>query len=149
MQMNMGTEASEMKDVQEAIVEEFSLFDDPMMMYEYLVDLGRQLPPMPEAHKTDENQVKGCQSTVYLHSEMKDGKLFFEADSNTVITKGVISLLVRVLSGRSPRQIAEADLSFIDKINLRSLLSEQRNNGLNAMLKRMKSDAQAHINDGQ
>ncbi len=143
----MGAEINGINEIQEAIVEEFSLFDDPMMMYEYLVDLGRQLPPMPEEHKTDENQVKGCQSTVYLYSELKNGKLFFEADSNTVITKGIISLLVRVLSGRSPKEIAESDLTFIDKINLRSLLSEQRNNGLNAMLKRMKADAQTHLKE--
>jgi len=135
----------ELKEIEEEIIEEFSLFDDPMMKYEYLIDLGKKLPPMPEAHKKEENIVKGCQSTVYLYSEFEDGHMRFEADSNTVITKGIISLLVRVLSGRSPEEVLAADLGFIDKINLRALLSEQRNNGLNAMLKRMKEDAKKYL----
>jgi len=135
----------EIKDIEEEIVEEFSLFDDPMMKYEYLIDLGRQLPPMPEAHKKEENKVKGCQSTVYLYSDFEDGRVRYEADSNTVITKGIISLLIRVLSGRKPEEVLAADLGFIDRINLRTLLSEQRNNGLNAMLKRMKDDAQKYL----
>ncbi len=135
----------EIKDIEEEIIEEFSLFDDPMMKYEYLIDLGRQLPPMPEAHKKEENIVKGCQSTVYLYSDFEDGLLRYEADSNTVITKGIISLLIRVLSGRKPEEVLAADLGFIDRINLRTLLSEQRNNGLNAMLKRMKDDAEKYL----
>ncbi len=135
----------EIKEIEEEIIEEFSLFDDPMMKYEYLIDLGRQLPPMPEAHKKEENIVKGCQSTVYLYSDFEDGLLRFEADSNTVITKGIISLLIRVLSGRKPEEVLAADLAFIDRINLRALLSEQRNNGLNAMLKRMKDDAEKYL----
>ncbi len=135
----------EIKDIEEEIIEEFSLFDDPMMKYEYLIDLGRQLPPMPEAHKKEENIVKGCQSTVYLYSDFEDGLVRYEADSNTVITKGIISLLIRVLSGRKPEEVLAADLGFIDRINLRTLLSEQRNNGLNAMLKRMKDDAEKYL----
>ncbi len=135
----------QIKEIEEEIIEEFSLFDDPMMKYEYLIDLGKKLPPMPEAHKKEENIVKGCQSTVYLYSDFADGHMHFEADSNTVITKGIISLLIRVLSGRSPEEVLAADLGFIDKINLRALLSEQRNNGLNAMLKRMKDDAKKYL----
>ena len=135
----------EIKDIEEEIIEEFSLFDDPMMKYEYLIDLGRQLPPMPEAHKKEDNIVKGCQSTVYLYSDFEDGLVRYEADSNTVITKGIISLLIRVLSGRKPEEVLAADLGFIDRINLRTLLSEQRNNGLNAMLKRMKDDAEKYL----
>ncbi len=135
----------EIKDIEEEIIEEFSLFDDPMMKYEYLIDLGRQLSPMPEAHKKEENIVKGCQSTVYLYSDFEDGLVRYEADSNTVITKGIISLLIRVLSGRKPEEVLAADLGFIDRINLRTLLSEQRNNGLNAMLKRMKDDAEKYL----
>lgn len=137
-------QATPMASIQEEIVDEFSLFDDPMMQYEYLIDLGKKMPPLDEHHKTDENIVKGCQSIVYLHSEFKDGKVYFKADSNTVITKGIIALLIRVLSGREPDEIINADLKFIDDINLRSHLSEQRSNGLSAMIKRMRSDAMSY-----
>ena len=131
--------------IEQEIVEEFSLFDDPMMQYEYIIDLGKKLPPMPAAHQTEENIVKGCQSTVYLHSSFDGQRMHYEADSNTVITKGIIALLVRVLDQQTPESVANASLSFIDQINLRSHLSEQRSNGLNSMMQRMKTDAQQHL----
>lgn len=131
--------------IEQEIVEEFALFDDPMMQYEYIIDLGKKLPPMPEAHQTEENIVKGCQSTVYLHSAYDGERMHYEADSNTVITKGIIALLVRVLDQQTPEAVVNAPLSFIDQINLRSHLSEQRSNGLSAMMQRMKTDAQQHL----
>lgn len=124
--------------IQDEIIEEFAMFDEPMDQYEYIIDIGKQLPEMSEQYKTEDNIVKGCQSTVWLHAFNKDGKVVFMADSNTVITKGIIGLLVRVLSGHTPQEILDADLYFIDKINLRSHLSSQRSNGLSAMMKQMK-----------
>lgn len=124
--------------IQDEIIEEFAMFDEPMDQYEYIIDIGKQLPEMNEQYKTEDNIVKGCQSTVWLHAFNKDGKVSFVADSNTVITKGIIGLLVRVLSGHTPQEILDADLYFIDKINLRSHLSSQRSNGLSAMMKQMK-----------
>ncbi len=123
------------------IIEEFSLFDDPMMQYEYLIDLGKQLPAMDESLKTEHNIVTGCQSTVYLHSSFDGSHMHFQADSNTVITKGIIALLVRVLDDLPPVDILKADFGFIDAIHLRAHLSEQRSNGLTAMIERMKTDA--------
>jgi cysteine desulfuration protein SufE len=124
--------------IQEEIIEEFSMFDEPMDKYDYLIDIGKQLPLMNDKWKTEDNIVKGCQSTVWLHGWLENGKVFFAADSNTVITKGIIGLLVRTLTGHSPEEILTADLYFIDKIDLRSHLSSQRSNGLTAMLKQMK-----------
>jgi cysteine desulfuration protein SufE len=126
------------KDIENEITEEFNLFDDPMDRYEYLIEIGKKLPDLDEKYKTEENIVKGCQSKVWLHSYFKDGNIFFEADSNTVITKGIVGLLVRVLSGQQPDDIINAELGFIDAIDLRSHLSSQRSNGLNAMIKQMK-----------
>ncbi len=125
-------------DIQNDIIEEFSLFEEPMERYDYLIDIGKKLPALDERYKVEENVVKGCQSTVWLHAYEKEGKVYFEADSNTVITKGIVGLLVRVLSGHKPQEILSADLYFIDKIDLRSHLSSQRSNGLNAMLKQIK-----------
>ena len=126
------------KEIEKEIIEEFNLFDDPMDRYEYLIEIGKKLPDLDEKYKTEETIVKGCQSKVWLHSYFKDSKIFFEADSNTVITKGIIGLLVRVLSGQQPDDIINAELGFIDAIDLRSHLSSQRSNGLNAMIKQMK-----------
>lgn len=126
------------KEIEEEIISEFSLFDDPMDRYEYIIEIGKKMPDLAEHFKTEENVVKGCQSTVWLHSYVKDGNIFFEADSNTVITKGIIGLLVRVLSGHNADEIINAELNFIDAIGLRSHLSSQRSNGLNAMIKQMK-----------
>lgn len=126
-------------DIQNQIVEDFALFEgDTMGQYEYIIDLGKELPPLNEQHKTDDNVVKGCQSTVWLHAFEEAGKIRFQADSNTVITKGIIALLVNVLDNQSPTDIKNAELTFIENINLRSHLSSQRSNGLNAMIKQMK-----------
>ncbi|HEY0262794.1 MAG TPA: SufE family protein [Chitinophagales bacterium] len=126
------------QDIENEIVEEFSLFDDQMDRYDYIIDLGKKLPAFPEDFRTDDFLVKGCQSSVWLHAFLKDGKLFFDADSNTAITKGIISLLVRIYSGQTPQDILATEPTFIEKINLRSHLSSQRSNGLNAMLQKMK-----------
>lgn len=125
-------------EIENDIVEEFSLFDDPMDRYDYIIDIGKKLPVFPEAFRNDDFLVKGCQSSVWLHANSKDGLLYFDADSNTAITKGIISLLVRVYSGQKPSDILTTEPTFIEKINLRSHLSSQRSNGLNAMLQKMK-----------
>lgn len=132
-----------MADIENEIIEEFDLFDDTMDKYEYIIDLGKKLPPLDTKYTTDDFLVKGCQSKVWLHAYEKDGRIFFEADSNTAITKGIIALLIRVLSGQKSSDIINAPLSFIDKINLRSHLSSQRSNGLTAMLQKMKAYAAA------
>ena len=124
------------------IIESFELFEESMERYEYIIDLGKKLPPLEEKYKTDDFLVKGCQSKVWLHAFEKDGIIFFEADSNTAITKGIIALLVDVLSEQSPKEIMNAELKFIDAVQLRSHLSSQRSNGLTSMIQRMKNYAQ-------
>lgn len=128
-------------EIQQQIVEEFSMFENPMDKYEYLIDIGKQLPDLDAQYKTDENLVKGCQSKVWLHPSEKAGRMVFEADSNTVITKGIIGLLIRVLSNQKPEDILKANLEFIDKIDLKSHLSSQRTSGLGAMIKYIKAYA--------
>lgn len=123
------------------IIETFELFDEPMERYEYIIELGRKLPPLDDKHKTDDFLVKGCQSKVWLHAYTKNDMIFFEADSNTSITKGIVALLVDVLSGQPAQEILDAKLGFIDAIELHSHLSSQRSNGLGAMIERMKSYA--------
>src|ERR1051325_8468380 len=132
---------STIEEIQQQIVDEFSMFENPIDKYEYLIDLGKQLPDLDAKYKTEENLVKGCQSKVWLHALRDDGKLKFEADSNTVITKGIIALLVRVLSNQKPEDILATNLEFIDKIDLKSHLSSQRTSGLGAMIKYMKAYA--------
>ncbi len=131
-------------EIENEIVEEFALFDDPMDKYEHIIETGKSLPEMDAKYKTEDNVVKGCQSTVWLHAEADGNRVKFLADSNTVITKGIIGLLVRVLSGQKAEDIVKADLSFIDKSSLRSHLSSQRSNGLTAMVKQMKLYALAY-----
>lgn len=131
------------KQTEEEIVEDFSLFDDWDGKYEYIIDLGKKLPPLDDQYKTDENKVKGCQSTVWLHAEHKDGKVFYYADSDAVIVKGLISMLIRVLSGHTPDEIINADLNFINKIGMTAHLAQTRANGLLAMVKQMKHYALA------
>ena len=128
-------------EIQEEIIEEFSFFEDWMEKYEHIIDLGKSLPLVDKQYKTDERLIKGCQSRVWLHSEMKDEKILFSADSDAVITKGLIALMVRVLSNQRPDDIVNADLYFIDKINLKEHLSPTRSNGLLSMVKQMKMDA--------
>jgi cysteine desulfuration protein SufE len=132
------------KETEDEIIEEFSLFDDWMGKYEYIIELGKNLPLIDPKFKTEEFKVKGCQSQVWLSSEMKDGKLFYYADSDAVITKGIISLLIRVLSGHKPGEISEADMNFINKIGLKEHLSPNRANGLTAMINYMKKYAAAY-----
>lgn len=134
----MTTTQKDIETIQDEIIDEFSMFENPMDRYEYIIDLGKEMSPLDEKYKVEENVVKGCQSTVWLWAYNKDEKIYFEADSDTVITKGIIALLIRVLSGHTAEEIMHADLRFIDGIDLRSHLSSQRSNGLNAMIKQMK-----------
>lgn len=126
-------------DIQEAIIEDFEMYDDWSDKYEYIIELGKTLSPMDEQFKTEDNRIHGCQSRVWLHPELKDGLLYFYADSDAFITKGIIGLLVQVLSGHSPKEIAETDLYFIEKIGLKEHLSPTRANGLLSMVKKMKT----------
>jgi cysteine desulfuration protein SufE len=125
-------------ELQDELIDEFAFFTDWMEKYELIIQMGKDLPLIDEQYKTDSNLIKGCQSKVWLHPEFKDGKLFFTADSDAVITKGLVAMIVRVLSGQSPKEIAETDIYFIDRIGLRSHLSPTRSNGLLSMLKQMK-----------
>lgn len=126
------------------IVEDFALFDSWDDKYEYIIDLGKKLPPLPDEFKKDENKVKGCQSTVWLVADYRDGKVFFQAESDAVIVKGLISMLIRVLSGHSPEEILAAKMDFINKIGMTSHLAQTRSNGLLAMVKQMKHYALAY-----
>ncbi|MBI2280085.1 MAG: SufE family protein [Bacteroidetes bacterium] len=126
------------KETQQEIVEEFALFDEWMDKYEYIIELGKDLPIIDEKYKTDENLIKGCQSKVWLHAELVDAKIIFTADSDAIITKGIVGLVIRVFSGHAPKEIVDADLFFIDQIGLQEHLSPTRSNGLLAMLKQIK-----------
>lgn len=123
---------------EQEIIEEFSLFDDWMDKYEHIIGLGKELPLIDENLKTDDLLIKGCQSRVWLHAKMEDGKVVFTADSDAIITKGIINLLIRVLSGEKPDDIVNADMTFIDQIGLKEHLSPTRSNGLVSMVKQMK-----------
>jgi cysteine desulfuration protein SufE len=124
--------------IQDEIIEEFDFFSDWMEKYEYIIDLGKQLPLIEEVYKDDEHLIKGCQSKVWLHAKSIDDKVDFTADSDAIITKGIIALLIRVLSGQSAEEIAASELYFIDKIGLKEHLSQTRSNGLVSMIKQMK-----------
>ena len=136
-------EQNRIEEVEKEIVEEFSLFDSWDDKYEYIIDLGKKLPPLEEKYRVEENKVRGCQSIVWLAADFNNGKVFFKADSNTVIVKGLISLLIRVLSGRTPDEIVNAKLDFINEIGMTSHLAQTRSNGLLAMVKQMKAYALA------
>ena len=125
-------------EIQDQIIEDFSFFDDWMEKYEYIIDLGKKLPLIDEKYKVDENLIKGCQSRVWLHADSIDSKIKFTADSDAVITKGIIGLLVQVMNNQSAQDIAKSDLYFIDKIGLKEHLSPTRSNGLVSMVKQMK-----------
>ena len=131
-------------ETQEEIFEEFSLFDDWMSKYEYIIELGKHLPLIDAQYKTEEFKIKGCQSQVWLTAELKDGKLYYKADSDAVITKGIIALLIRVLSGHTPEEILKSELDFIDKIGMHEHLSPNRSNGLKAMINYMKNYAKIY-----
>lgn len=133
-------------ELQEEVIEEFSAFDDWMDKYQMLIDLGNELSPLSEKYKVENNLIEGCQSRVWLQCDLVDGLLVFTADSDALITKGIIALLIRVLSGHSPKEIAEADLHFIDAIGLKDHLSPTRSNGLLSMVKQIKAYAAAYFN---
>ena len=126
-------------EIQDEIIEEFELFDDWEGKYEYIIDLGKKLPKLSDEFKTEENIIKGCQSVVWLHAYKQDGKIYFEADSEAIIVKGLVSMLVKVMSNHTPEEIANADLYFIDKVGLASHLAQTRSNGLASMVKQMKA----------
>ncbi len=136
--------AQTINELQDAVIEEFSDFDDWMDKYQMLIDLGNDLEPLDEKYKTEQNLIDGCQSRVWLQCDDVDGKLVFTADSDALIVKGIIALLVRVLSGQTPKGILDADLYFIDRIGLREHLSPTRSNGLLAMIKQIKAYALAY-----
>lgn len=123
---------------QNEIIDEFALFDEWMDKYEHIIELGKDLPIINPEHKTEENLIKGCQSRVWLHAELADNKLIFSADSDAIITKGIIGMVIRVFSGHTPKEIAASELFFIDKIGLQEHLSPTRSNGLLAMVKQIK-----------
>jgi cysteine desulfuration protein SufE len=133
------------KETEEEIISEFELFgNDWEGKYEHIIDMAKSLPLIDAHFKTDERLIKGCQSKVWLQSELKDGKVIYKADSDAIITKGIVSLLVRVLSGHTPEEIVNSELSFIDNIGLKEHLSPTRANGLVSMVRQMKLDALAY-----
>lgn len=131
-------------EIQEEIVEEFEMFDDWMQRYEYMIELGKSLPLIDDAYKIEDNLIKGCQSKVWVHADLEGDRLSFTADSDAIITKGIIAILIRVLSGQKPKDIIEADMEFIDKIGLKDHLSPTRANGLVSMIKQLKLYAVAY-----
>lgn len=134
----------EINEIQDEIIETFELFDDWEEKYEYIIDLGKKLPPMDEAHKTEDNIIKGCQSIVWLDASFRDGKVYFEADSQAIIVKGLVSMLLKVLNEQRPGDILNANLYFIEKTGLTSHLAQTRSNGLASMVKQMKTYALAY-----
>lgn len=134
------------EEIEKEIVDEFAVFDDWMDKYAYLIEIGSGMPGMDEAYKTEDNLIKGCQSRVWFHAEMKDGLLYFTADSDAIITKGIAGLLIRVFSGQKPEDIAKADMHFIDEIGLTQHLSPTRSNGLLSMVKQIKMYGIAYAN---
>ena len=133
-------------EAQDEIIGEFSVFDEWLDKYEYLIELSGSLPAIGEEHRNEQFLIRGCQSRVWVDAELRDGKIYFTADSDAIITKGIIALLIRVLSGRTPQEIVDSDLYFIDRIGLRENLSPTRANGLLAMIKQMKLYALAYQN---
>lgn len=131
-------------DIQNEVVDEFSMFDDWMQRYEYMIELGKSLPLIDEKYKTDDYIIKGCQSKVWVNADMKDGKVIFTADSDAIITKGIIAILIRVFSHQNPKDILKADTGFIDEIGLKEHLSPTRANGLVSMIKQLKMYALAY-----
>jgi cysteine desulfuration protein SufE len=135
-----------LQEIQEEIISEFDVFDDWMDKYEYIIDLGKELPIIDPLKKTDDRLIEGCQSKVWLDAEVIDGKMHFTADSDAIITKGIIGLLIRVLNEQTPETVATADLFFIQKIGLQEHLSPTRSNGLVGMVKKLKMSALQAIN---
>jgi cysteine desulfuration protein SufE len=135
---------SSIEETEREIISEFALFDSWDDKYEYIIDLGKKLPPLDQKYKANENRVRGCQSSVWLVADYKEGKLFFQADSDAVIVKGLISMLIRVLNNRTPDEILEAKMDFIREIGMTTHLAQTRSNGLLSMVKQMKHYALAY-----
>ena len=129
---------STIQEIQTDIIEDFAMYDDWMQKYEYLIDLGKELSPIDQKYKISENLIKGCQSRVWLHAEYAEGKIIYTADSDAIMTKGIVAILINVLSGQNPSEIATAKLEFINEIGLKEQLSPTRANGLVSMIKQMK-----------
>ena len=134
------------QEIQEEILKEFDLFEDWMGKYEYIIELGKTLPMISNKHKTDNNLIKGCQSKVWLHADEQGGKIIYSADSDAIITKGIVAILIRVLSNQTAEEIANTNLVFIDKIGFKEQLSQTRANGLVSMIKEIKFYALAYQN---
>jgi cysteine desulfuration protein SufE len=132
------------KAIQEELIDEFAMFDDWMQRYEYMIDLGKSLPLIDEQNKTDDNIIKGCQSKVWLDAQLKGDKMVFSADSDAIITKGIIAVLIRSFNNQTPSAILNANTDFIDQIGLKEHLSATRANGLNSMIKKLKLYATAY-----
>ncbi len=132
-----------MNSIEQEIIEEFSAFEDWLDKYDYLISLSEELPAIAPEHRTEQYKIQGCQSSVWIDARMEDGKVFYTADSDAIITKGIIALLIRVMSGRTPQEILQAELKFIDAIGLKENLSPTRANGLAAMVKQMRMYALA------
>jgi len=136
--------SNNIKEIQQEIVEEFSMFEDWMQRYEYMIELGKSLPLIEEKYKVDENLIKGCQSKVWVHAELEGDKLVFTADSDAIITKGIVAILIRAFSNQHPADILDSDTKFIDEIGLKEHLSPTRANGLVSMIKQLKMYALAY-----
>ena len=132
------------KEIQDEIIDEFSMFEDWEERYQYMIDLGKTLPLIDEQYKTEDHIIKGCQSKVWVHAQMEDDKVNFTADSDAIITKGIIAILIRVFSNQHPKDIIDADTNFIDQIGLKEHLSPTRANGLVSMIKQLKMYAIAY-----
>ena len=141
----MTTTEKTLKEVQEEIVDDFSMYDEWLDKYEYLIELGKNLASYPEEKKTDDRLIKGCQSRVWLDWSMEEGRLYFSADSDAIITKGIISLLISVYSGRTPEEIAADDFSFLGRIGLKENLSPTRANGLVSMIQTIRTAAESNL----
>ncbi len=134
-----------LEEAKAAVVEEFSMFDEWLDKYEYLIELGKNLDVFPVELKTDDRLIKGCQSRVWLDATARDGKIFFRADSDAIITKGIISLLIQVYNGRSAAEIAADDFGFVEQIGLRANLSPTRANGLNSMIETIRKEGEKNV----
>jgi len=139
--MDAGTKNMSISEVEQEIIDEFSLFDDWMEKYEHLIEMGKRLSAIEDEYKNEEHRVRGCQSNVWLRAYQENGRVYYKADSDAIITKGMIALLLRVLSGQPPQDIENAELKFIDEIGMKEHLSSQRSNGLEAMIRHIRQYA--------
>jgi cysteine desulfuration protein SufE len=138
------TKKMSIQETENEIIDEFSMFEDWMGKYEHIIEMGKSLPIIDEKYRTDDRLIKGCQSKVWMHSELKSGKIYFTGDSDAIITKGLVAMVIRVLSEHSPDEILDAKMDFVEKIGLKEHLSPTRANGLVNMIKQMKLDALAY-----